>query len=116
MPIPSTEAAILDEDGAERAVGEIGEIAVRGPQVMTGCWNRPAEARRVFTEDGWLRTGDTGFVDERFQLRITDRKKDMILVSGSRSSRTRSRTGSRCSRPWPRWRPTVPRTSAQARS
>jgi long-chain acyl-CoA synthetase len=82
MPIPSTEAAILDEDGAEVAVGEVGEICIHGPQVMAGYWNRPDETAHAFTPDGWLRTGDMGFMNERGQFRITDRKKDMIIVSG----------------------------------
>jgi len=82
MPIPSTEAAILDDDGAEVAVGEVGEICVRGPQVMAGYWNRPEESKGAFTRDGWLRTGDMGTMDERGYFRITDRKKDMIIVSG----------------------------------
>ena len=82
MPIPSTEAAILDDDGAEVAPGEVGEICVRGPQVMAGYWNRPDETRSAFTGDGWLRTGDMGTMDERGYFRITDRKKDMIVVSG----------------------------------
>ena len=82
MPIPSTQAAILDEDGKELAVGEVGEICVRGPQVMPRYWNRPDETAKVFTRDGWLRTGDMGFMDERGYFRITDRKKDMIVVSG----------------------------------
>ncbi len=82
LPIPSTQAAILDDDGLELAVGEVGEICVRGPQVMPRYWNRPDETNKVFTHDGWLRTGDMGFVDERGYFRITDRKKDMIVVSG----------------------------------
>lgn len=82
MPIPSTQAAILDESGKELPLGEVGEIAVRGPQVMSGYWNRPDETAKVFTAEGWLRTGDMGFVDERGSFKITDRKKDMIIVSG----------------------------------
>ena len=82
MPIPSTEAAILDDDGAEVALGEVGEICVRGPQVMSGYWNRPDETERALTADGWFRTGDLGTMDERGCFRITDRKKDMIIVSG----------------------------------
>ncbi len=82
MPIPSTEAAILDDNGIEVAQGEVGEICVRGPQVMAGYWNRPDETRNAFTGDGWLRTGDMGTMDERGYFRITDRKKDMIIVSG----------------------------------
>ena len=82
MPIPSTQATILDESDNEMQMGEVGEICVRGPQVMPGYWNRPDETARVFTADGWLRTGDMGFVDERGYFKITDRKKDMIIVSG----------------------------------
>jgi long-chain acyl-CoA synthetase len=82
MPIPSTEAAVLDDDGRELPIGEVGEICVRGPQVMTGYWNRPEETEKAFTTDGWLRTGDMGYMDERGYFRITDRKKDMIIVSG----------------------------------
>jgi len=82
MPIPSTEAAILDDDGRELPAGEVGEICIRGPQVMAGYWNRPEETARTLTPDGWLRTGDMGVMDERGWFRITDRKKDMIIVSG----------------------------------
>jgi len=60
----------------------VGEICLRGPQVMKGYWNRPDETAKVFTGDGWLRTGDMGVMDERGNVRITDRKKDMIVVSG----------------------------------
>ena len=82
MPIPSTQAIILDESDNELAVGEVGEISVRGPQVMREYWNRPDETEKVFTRDGWLRTGDMGFMDERGHFRITDRKKDIIVVPG----------------------------------
>jgi long-chain acyl-CoA synthetase len=82
LPMPSTEAAVLDEQGSELPTGEVGEICVRGPQVMKGYWNRPDETAKVFTRDGWLRTGDMGFVDAQGYFRITDRKKDMIIVSG----------------------------------
>ncbi len=82
VPIPSTEVAVLDDDGRELPMGEVGEICVRGPQVMPGYWQRPDETAKVFTADGWLRTGDMGYVDEAGYFRITDRKKDMILVSG----------------------------------
>ena len=82
MPFPSTEATVLDDDGNEVALGEVGEICLRGPQVMSGYWNRPDESAKVFTRDGWLRTGDMGIVDERGFFKITDRKKDMIIVSG----------------------------------
>jgi long-chain acyl-CoA synthetase len=82
VPLPSTEAAILDDDGHPVPLGEVGEIGLRGPQVMKGYWNRPDESAHVFTVDGWLRTGDMGLMDERGNIRITDRKKDMIVVSG----------------------------------
>jgi long-chain acyl-CoA synthetase len=82
MPIPSTQAAILDDGDNELPIGEVGEICVRGPQVMPGYWNRPDETAKVLTVDGWLRTGDMGFMDERGYFKITDRKKDMIVVSG----------------------------------
>jgi long-chain acyl-CoA synthetase len=82
LPIPSTEAAILDDAGLALPIGEVGEICVRGPQVMRGYWQRPADTARAFTAEGWLRTGDMGLMDERGYFRITDRKKDMIVVSG----------------------------------
>jgi len=82
LPLPSTEAAILDEDGRPVTVGGLGEIALRGPQVMQGYWHHPEETAAAFTADGWLRTGDMGVMDEEGRFRITDRKKDMIVVSG----------------------------------
>lgn len=82
VPLPSTEAAILDDDGERLGLGEVGEICLRGPQVMQGYWNHPEETAQVFTDQGWLRTGDMGVMDERGSIRITDRKKDMIVVSG----------------------------------
>ncbi len=82
VPLPSTEAAILDDDGGPIPMGEVGEICLRGPQVMKGYWNQPEESAKVFTPNGWLRTGDMGLIDERGSIRITDRKKDMIVVSG----------------------------------
>ena len=82
VPIPNTEAAILDEVGMQVPLGEVGEICLRGPQIMRGYWNRPEETAKVLTGDGWLRTGDMGVMDERGNVRITDRKKDMIIVSG----------------------------------
>jgi long-chain acyl-CoA synthetase len=82
MPFPSTQAIILDEVDHEMPLGQVGEICIRGPQVMAGYWNRPDETAKVFTHDGWLRTGDMGFMDERGYFKITDRKKDMIVVSG----------------------------------
>jgi long-chain acyl-CoA synthetase len=82
LPIPSTEAAILDDAGDEMPIGKVGEICIRGPQVMKSYWNQPDETAKVFTGEGWFRTGDMGFMDQRGYFKITDRKKDMILVSG----------------------------------
>ena len=82
LPLPGTELAVLDDAGRPLPPGSAGEIAVRGPQVMAGYWQRPEETARVMTADGWLRTGDVGVMDERGYCRIVDRKKDMILVSG----------------------------------
>ena len=82
LPIPSTEIAIRDDDGNDLPLGEVGEICIRGPQVMAGYWNRPDETAKVMTADGFFRSGDMGFMDERGYIKIVDRKKDMILVSG----------------------------------
>ncbi len=82
LPLPSTEVAILDERGKELPLGEIGEIGVRGPQVMRGYWNAPQETSAAFTPDGWLRTGDLGCMDERGYVEFRERKKDVIVVSG----------------------------------
>jgi long-chain acyl-CoA synthetase len=82
MPLPSTDISIRDEAGAELPLGETGELCVRGPQVMKGYWNRPEETAKTMTADGWLRTGDMAYVDERGYVKLTDRKKDMIIVSG----------------------------------
>jgi long-chain acyl-CoA synthetase len=82
MPVPSTEVAILDDAGNALPTGQVGEIAIRGPQVMTGYWNRPDETAKVMTPDGYFKSGDVGVMDERGFVRIVDRKKDMILVSG----------------------------------
>ncbi|HET7524690.1 MAG TPA: long-chain-fatty-acid--CoA ligase [Burkholderiaceae bacterium] len=82
LPMPNTELSLLDDEGREVPVGTPGEIAIRGPQVMAGYWQRPDETARVMTADGYFRTGDIGVVDERGYFRIVDRKKDMILVSG----------------------------------
>ena len=73
---------MLDDSDNEAPVGQVGEICVRGPQVMAGYWNRPDETEKVFTAEGWLRTGDLGCMDVRGYFKITDRKKDMIVVSG----------------------------------
>ena len=82
LPMPNTEMKLLDENGAEVAAGERGEIAIRGPQVMAGYWQRPEETAKVTTADGFFLSGDIGTVDERGYFRVVDRKKDMILVSG----------------------------------
>jgi long-chain acyl-CoA synthetase len=81
-PIPSTEVSIRDDDGNALPIGSIGEICLRGPQVMRGYWNCPDETAKVMLPGGWLRTGDIGRMDERGRTFIEDRKKDMILVSG----------------------------------
>jgi long-chain acyl-CoA synthetase len=80
--MPNTEMKLLDDDGNEVALGDRGEIAIKGPQVMAGYWQRPDETAKVMTADGFFRTGDIGVVDERGFFKIVDRKKDMILVSG----------------------------------
>ncbi|WP_434725070.1 long-chain fatty acid--CoA ligase [Mesorhizobium sp. RIZ17] len=82
LPLPSTEIAIRDDDGNNVPLGEVGEICIRGPQVMAGYWNRPDETAKAMTEDGFFKSGDMGFMDERGYTKIVDRKKDMILVSG----------------------------------
>ena len=82
LPMPNTELKLLDDDGAEVPMGTPGEIAIKGPQVMAGYWQRPDETAKVMTADGFFRSGDIGTVDERGYFKIVDRKKDMILVSG----------------------------------
>ena len=82
LPVPSTEIKLLNEQDEEVAQGEPGEICARGPQVMRGYWNKPEANKTAFTADGFFRTGDIGVFDEKGFLRIVDRKKDMILVSG----------------------------------
>ncbi len=82
VPISSTEVQIVDDDGNEMTLGEIGEICIRGPQVMEGYWHNPAETETVMLPGGWFRTGDVGRMDENGFFYIEDRKKDMILVSG----------------------------------
>ncbi|HXD08115.1 MAG TPA: long-chain-fatty-acid--CoA ligase [Burkholderiaceae bacterium] len=82
VPVPSTEIAIRDDMGNDVPFGEPGEICIRGPQVMAGYWNRPEETANVMTTDGFFKSGDIGVMNERGQVRIVDRKKDMILVSG----------------------------------
>ena len=82
LPLPSTFIKILDDNGAEVPLGQPGEIAIKGPQVMAGYWQRPDETAKVMTPDGFFKSGDIGVMDERGYTRIVDRKKDMILVSG----------------------------------
>jgi long-chain acyl-CoA synthetase len=82
LPIPSTEISLRDESGDEVAIGEVGELCVRGPQVTPGYWNRPEETEGAFFEGEWFRTGDMARVDERGFVFIVDRRKDMIVVSG----------------------------------
>ncbi|MBP6893639.1 MAG: long-chain-fatty-acid--CoA ligase [Pseudacidovorax sp.] len=82
VPLPSTEITLLDDAGQPVPLGQVGEIALRGPQVMAGYWQRPDETAKVMTADGWFKTGDLGVMDERGYTRIVDRKKDMVLVSG----------------------------------
>ena len=82
IPVPSTEIKIVDEDGNEAPVGSPGELCARGPQVMKGYWNQEQETANVLDPDGWLHTGDIAVVQENGYIRLVDRKKDMILVSG----------------------------------
>lgn len=82
LPIPSTDTCIKDDEGRMLPVGEIGELCIKGPQVMRGYWNRPDETAKVIDAEGWLHTGDMARMDERGFFYIVDRKKDMILVSG----------------------------------
>jgi len=82
LPVPSTIVSIRGEDGKELPIGQIGEICVKGPQVMREYWQQPEETKKVFTADGWLLTGDMGYCDEQGYFYIKDRKKELILVSG----------------------------------
>jgi len=82
LPIPSTDACVKDDDGNKVATGEVGELCIRGPQVMKGYWHRPDETAKAMDADGWLHTGDMARMDEKGFFYIVDRKKDMILVSG----------------------------------
>jgi long-chain acyl-CoA synthetase len=82
LPISSTEVVIRDDNNQALGFGDVGEICIRGPQVMRGYWNRPDETKNVMTTDGFFRTGDLGFMTEGGYVKIVDRKKDMILVSG----------------------------------
>jgi len=82
VPIPGTSMKCLDDNGHEVPMGQPGEIAIKGPQVMAGYWQRPDETAKVMTADGYFKTGDVGIMDERGYFKIVDRKKDMVLVSG----------------------------------
>jgi long-chain acyl-CoA synthetase len=82
LPLPNTWLKLLDDEGNEVPLGERGEIAIKGPQVMAGYWQRPDETAKVMTPDGYFKSGDIGVVDERGYFKVVDRKKDMILVSG----------------------------------
>lgn len=82
VPVSSTEISFFDNEGHEVPIGSPGELAVKGPQVMKGYWNNPKETAKVFTQDGWLLTGDMGYMDENGYVYLLERKKDMILVSG----------------------------------
>jgi long-chain acyl-CoA synthetase len=82
LPLPSTEVRIASDHGAELPLCEVGEICVRGPQVMHSYWNAPSETAQVLTADGWLRTGDIGRMDEQGYVEFLERKKDVIVVSG----------------------------------
>ena len=82
VPLPSTYMKIIDDEGRDVPQGQPGEIAIKGPQVMAGYWQRPDETAKVMTPDGWFKSGDIGIMDEQGFFRIVDRKKDMILVSG----------------------------------
>jgi long-chain acyl-CoA synthetase len=82
LPVPSTEVSIRDDRGHPLGAGEMGELWVRGPQVMQGYLGRPDETRRTVDADGWLQTGDLGVIDAEGFVKLIDRKKDMIIVSG----------------------------------
>ena len=82
IPVPSTQFKVISDEGQELALGEIGELCIKGPQVMKGYWQRPEDTAEVLDADGWFRTGDIGLIQEDGYIRIVDRKKDMILVSG----------------------------------
>ncbi|MBW5416184.1 MULTISPECIES: long-chain-fatty-acid--CoA ligase FadD1 [Pseudomonas] len=82
IPVPSTDCKVVDEDGVAQPFGQPGELCVQGPQVMKGYWNRPEATAEVLSPEGWLRTGDIAVIDPDGYIRIVDRKKDMILVSG----------------------------------
>jgi long-chain acyl-CoA synthetase len=110
LPISSTECAIMNDEGDLLPQGERGELVIRGPQVMKGYWQRPEETAEVITEEGWLRTGDIALMTEDGFFKIVDRKKDMILVSDSMYSPTKSKMCWPCiPRCW-KWHPSAYRT------
>jgi long-chain acyl-CoA synthetase len=82
LPIPSTECSIQDDEARMLPLGEVGELCVKGPQVMVGYWRQAQETKKVLSEDGWFRTGDMATMDAQGYIKIVDRKKDMIIVSG----------------------------------
>jgi len=82
LPVPNTLCKVIDEDGKDLPLGEAGELCVKGPQVMKGYWQRPEATAETITEDGWLKTGDVAVIQENGYMKIVDRKKDMIIVSG----------------------------------
>src|SRR6476661_5078485 len=82
VPLPSTRMKLVDDEGRDVPMGQAGEIAIQGPQVMVGYWQRPDETGKVMTRDGYFKSGDIGTMDERGFFKIVDRKKDMVLVSG----------------------------------
>ncbi len=82
MPVPSTLVKTIDDEGNDLPIGEVGELCAKGPQVMKGYWQRPDETAKTITEDGWIMTGDIGLIQDDGYIKIVDRKKDMILVSG----------------------------------
>lgn len=82
LPLPSTQCKVIDDEGNVLPIGERGELCVKGPQVMQGYWKKPEETAQIIDSDGWLKTGDIAIIDEDGYMRIVDRKKDMILVSG----------------------------------
>jgi long-chain acyl-CoA synthetase len=82
LPVPGTEVSVRDDLGRSLATGETGEVWVRGPQIMQGYWGRPEETRNTLIDDRWLKTGDIGMIDPQGFVKLLDRKKDMIIVSG----------------------------------
>lgn len=114
LPVPSTEAKLVDDDDNEVAPGQPGELCIKGPQVMLGYWQRP-DATDEIIKDGWLHTGDIAVMDEEGFLRIVDRKKDMIPCRVLMSIRTKSKMWS-CSIAgcW-KWRPSACRPAAAAK-